>query len=269
MTKIITFSAIKGGVGKTTIAYNFGSWLADNHKNVLFIDLDHQCNLSQTYNVYDQKGSVGNILNPKDEVTIHHVEENIDLIAGDMHLDDIETLIENKTNKNMMLYLWLYDNYQKLNIDKYDYILIDCHPDFSTATKNAIIVSDDILSPITPSEYGYKAKYNLKERLKELSEEAIDFTSHKSYVTANLYFLANMLKHNTTSSRELLDSLKEEKQSGDNSCIAYIPYKELFNKSELNKISLSEMAKDHKLAIQQRKFFDEIFKTFEGIENKL
>ncbi|MDK6305049.1 ParA family protein, partial [Lactobacillus crispatus] len=53
MTKIITFSAIKGGVGKTTIAYNFGSWLADNHKNVLFIDLDHQCNLSQTYNVYD------------------------------------------------------------------------------------------------------------------------------------------------------------------------------------------------------------------------
>lgn len=128
-----------------------------------------------------------------------------------MHLDDIETLIENKTNKNMMLYLWLYDNYQKLHIDKYDYILIDCHPDFSTATKNAIIVSDDILSPITPSEYGYKAKYNLKERLKELSKEAIDFTSHKSYVTANLYFLANMLKHNTTSSRDLLNSLKDEK----------------------------------------------------------
>ena len=133
--------------------------------------------------------------------------------------------------------------------------MIDCHPDFSTATKNAIIVSDDILSPITPSEYGYKAKYNLKERLKELSEEAIDFTSHKSYVTANLYFLANMLKHNTTSSRDLLNSLKDENKSGDNSCIAYIPYKELFNKSELNKIPLSKMAKDHKLAIQTKESF--------------
>jgi parA len=29
------------------------------------------------------------------------------------------------------------------------------------------------------------------------------------------------------------------------------------------------MAKDHKLAIQQRKFFGEVFKTFEDIENKL
>ncbi len=121
-----------------------------------------------------------------------------------------------------------------------------------SATKCYIIVSDDILSPITPSEYGYKAKYNLQERIKELKEEAIDFTSHKSYVTANLYYIANMLKHNTTSSRELLESLREEKQAGDDSCIAYVPYKELFNKSELNKISLSEMNKDHKLALQQR-----------------
>ena len=170
MTKIITFAAIKGGVGKTTLAYNFGSWLADKNKRILFIDFDHQCNLSQTYNIYDQKGSVGNILRPENEVIIQHVADNIDLIAGDMHLDDIETTIENKTNKNMMLYLWLYDNYEKSNISSYDYIIIDCHPDFSTATKNAIIVSDDILSPITPSEYGYKAKYNLQERIKELKE---------------------------------------------------------------------------------------------------
>ena len=41
--KIITFSAIKGGVGKTTLAYNYGEWLASKGKQVLFIDLDHQC----------------------------------------------------------------------------------------------------------------------------------------------------------------------------------------------------------------------------------
>ncbi|TWU79398.1 Sporulation initiation inhibitor protein Soj [Lactobacillus johnsonii] len=130
MTKIITFAAIKGGVGKTTLAYNFGSWLANRNRKILFIDFDHQCNLSQTYNIYDQKGSVGNILRPENEVIIQHVADNIDLIAGDMHLDDIETTIENKTNKNMMLYLWLYDNYEKSNISSYDYIIIDCHPRF-------------------------------------------------------------------------------------------------------------------------------------------
>ncbi len=269
MTKIITFSAIKGGVGKTTLAYNFGSWLAHNNKNILFIDMDHQCNLSQTYNIYNQKGSVGNILNPIEDVTIHNVANNVDLIAGDMHLDDIETLIENKTDKNMKLYMWLYNNYKKCHIENYDYIIIDCHPDFSTATKNAIIVSDDILSPITPSEFGYKAKFNLQERLKELSDEAIDFTTRKSYVTANLYFIANMIKHNTKSSHELLASLEEEKKHNDNSCIAVVPQKELFNQTGLTKTSLSEMAKDHTLAIRQRKFFDEIFEIFTNIELSL
>ena len=32
--KIITFAATKGGVGKTTLAYNYAEWLAE-HKQVL------------------------------------------------------------------------------------------------------------------------------------------------------------------------------------------------------------------------------------------
>ena len=89
--KIISFAAIKGGVGKTTLAYNFGEWLAKNGKKILFIDLDHQCNLSQTYDVYGDEsiGTVANIFLQQGDVTINHVKENIDLIAGNMHLDDI------------------------------------------------------------------------------------------------------------------------------------------------------------------------------------
>lgn len=51
--KIITFAAIKGGVGKTTLAYNYGEWLANHGSRILFIDLDHQSNLTQTYRIYD------------------------------------------------------------------------------------------------------------------------------------------------------------------------------------------------------------------------
>ncbi len=46
-----------------------------------------------------------------------------------------------------------------------DYILIDTHPDFSTITKNAIAISNYLLSPITPSEHGYNAKFDLETRL--------------------------------------------------------------------------------------------------------
>ena len=168
--KILSFVGIKGGIGKTTLSYNYGEWLATKGKKVLFIDLDHQSNLSQTYNVYDQDGTVGVIFTGNGQIKIHHVGDNIDLIAGDMHLDDIETSIENNTNKNMLLYMWLSDNYDSLNLGQYDYVIIDCHPDFSTATKNAIIVSHDILSPITPSEHGYNAKFNLQERINEFKK---------------------------------------------------------------------------------------------------
>ena len=44
--KLVSFVAIKGGVGKTTLALLTGQYLAQKGNKVLFIDLDHQCNLS-------------------------------------------------------------------------------------------------------------------------------------------------------------------------------------------------------------------------------
>ena len=125
--KIIAWVGIKGGIGKTTLSYNYGEWLAKRGKNILFIDLDHQSNLSQTYKVYDQNGTVGDIFSGNgQQVKIHHVKDHIDLLAGDMHLDDIEAAIENNPNKNMLLYMWLADNYDSLNLDRYDYIIKHC-----------------------------------------------------------------------------------------------------------------------------------------------
>lgn len=262
--KIITFSAIKGGVGKTTLTFNYGEWLASHNNNVLFVDLDHQSNLTQTYGIYDSAETVGNIFLGRGKVKIHEIKDNISLIAGDMHLDDIERDLENKTNKNMLLYMWLSDNYNRLNLERFDYIILDSHPDFSTATKNAVIISNAILSPITPSEHGYNAKFNLEERINELQKEAIDYSSRQSYVTAKLFFIANMIKHNTKSSHELLEALKD-----DPNILATVPEKELFNRSTLDKTSLTTMALDHKTYINQREFFDNIDKTFQEITNRL
>lgn len=262
--KIITFSAIKGGVGKTTLSYNYGEWLASKGNQVLFIDLDHQCNLTQTYEVFESEGTVANIFKGKGEVTIFPVKENIDLIAGYLRLDKLEKEIETKAYKDMLLYMWLEDNYDRKSIEKYDYIIIDCHPDFSTATRNAIIVSHAMLSPVIPSEHGYHAIFNLKERLEEFRSEAFDFKTRESYVTANQFFLGNMIKHNTKSSKELVDALKD-----DENVIAMIPQKELFNRSTLDKIPLSDMMKDKELSTRNKSFFKEIDFTFQKITDKL
>ena len=52
-----------------------------------------------------------------------------------MQLDQVESQLESNPNKNMLLYMWLSDNYEAKELDQYDYVIIDCRPDFSIATK--------------------------------------------------------------------------------------------------------------------------------------
>ena len=124
--EIITFAAIKGGVGKTTLSYNFAEYLSDLGKKVLMIDLDHQCNLSQILGVYDQKNTVLSIfekiesLHIKEKVKIHNIKSNIDLIGGFLRLDEYEKHMSTTDGKDMQLYMWLDDYYEEYNIDKYD-----------------------------------------------------------------------------------------------------------------------------------------------------
>lgn len=267
--KIISFVAIKGGVGKTTLTFNYGEWLARKGKKILFIDLDHQCNLTQTYDVYDQDNTIENAFKGG-EVAIKQVKDNIALIPGSMRLDSVEKELENSDKKHMLLYLWLEDNYESKNLELFDYILIDCHPDFSTATKNAIAVSHAIISPLIPSEFDYNAKFNLENRLEAYRRDVIDYRTRESYITADLYFLANMIRPNYGSSRDLLEALDQEaKEKGTSDLLGIVPAKELFNHSTIDKVSISEMKEDRDLLNQHKKFFDEIEVTFSAIYDKI
>lgn len=260
--KIISFSAIKGGVGKTTLAFNLGEWLAAKGNKVLFIDLDHQCNLTQTYDIYDHQGTIANAFVPNQgDVTCHQVKPNISLLPGYMKLDDIEKELETKGNKDMLLYMWLHDNYDRYNLDQVDYVLVDCHPDFSTATRNAIAISHAIISPVIPSDYGYNAKFNLENRLEVFRKDVINYVTRESYITAKLHFVANMIKHNTNSSSQLLAALDD--------LVAVIPQKELFNRSTLDKQSLSEMRENPLIYQKHRKFFDELDQVFAGLQEQI
>ena len=61
--EVITFANIKGGVGKTTLSYNYGAYLANKGNKVLMLDLDQQSSLSRTYGVTNQDHTVEEIFN--------------------------------------------------------------------------------------------------------------------------------------------------------------------------------------------------------------
>ncbi|HFI0384685.1 TPA: ParA family protein [Streptococcus suis] len=235
--KLLSFVAIKGGVGKTTLALLTGQYLAEKGHKVLFIDLDHQSNLTHFYDVYQDSGTVASIFTGSGDVTILSVSQNIDLIAGSMRLDDAERRLETNPNQNMFLYDWLSENLEAKDLAQYDYVILDCRPDFGIATRNAIAVSHALFSPITPSDFAFEAKQNLEVRLDEYRKTEIIRPSRESLITAKLYFLPNMIKHNTAKSKELLAALEDDKN-----IVGQIPQKELFNRATKDKTIIDIMS---------------------------
>ena len=258
--KLMSFVAIKGGVGKTTLALLNGQYLASKGYKVLFIDLDHQCNLTHFYDVYEDTSTVANIFAGSDDVTILSVAPNIDLISGSMKLDESERKLETNPNQNMFLYDWLDDNYESKRLDRYDYVILDCRPDFGIATRNAIAVSHVLFSPIIPSDFAFESKDNLEVRLEQYRKTEIVRPSRESLITAQLYFLPNMIKHNTAKSKELLSALKDEDFVMD-----AIPQKELFNRATKNETVIDMMAKPT-LMSEHRSFFSALEKTLQELQ---
>lgn len=227
--RVISFVGIKGGIGRTSLAKEFIEKLKrelthrGSEKKILVLDLDHQCNLTQAHGLYESEGTVVNIFKRQGDVVIHHIDEQLDMIAGAMDLDVIESELETKTFKDMLLYMWLDKNYDDIDADQYEYVVIDCRPDFSIATRNAVAISDMLLSPIIPSQYSLDSRQNLETRLQMYADENIDYKTGESNIDAELYFLGNMIKHNTLASKELVKQLEN-----DPKVLGFVPYKELF-----------------------------------------
>ena len=255
--KIITFAAIKGGAGKTTALLMMAAELAEQGYKVLAADEDHQCNLTHYFNIYPTKGTIANVY-MGGEVDIISVAPNIDLIPGFMRLDEIERQLETDPNKNVYFYDWLDANYQAMNLDEYDYLLIDCRPDFGTATKNAIAVSHAVICPVIPSDFSEEGKENLKLRLEAYRKEEIVRPSRESLITAKLFFLPNMIS-SKIKSKELMAGLAEE----DN-VLSPIPQKELFNQTTKDN-TIIDMKNNPRIYKKHQAFFDVLQNSLDSI----
>ncbi|CCI84756.1 chromosome partitioning atpase [Lactobacillus pasteurii DSM 23907 = CRBIP 24.76] len=242
--EIITFSTVKGGIGKTTLSYNYAEYLAHQGHKVLLLDFDEQSSLSRIYDVTDQEGTAADILDVDNSdgstVKIHHVKDNIDLIGGSTRLDTVQSRINDNPQKNMLLFLWLNKHYDRYNLDQYDYMIIDTHPDVQTATKNAIIVSDAVLSPVIPNQMSYDSIVEFSTRVEKLKNEAIDYTTGETFVKAKFFYLANEIRRNYGLSQDFLKMVEKEREEGVN-WLAIIPEREIFNRSTSYKVSVAEM----------------------------
>lgn len=151
--KIIAFGTLKGGTGKTTVAFNVGGILAETHK-VLFIDIDPQANLSDNVGIdtTDQDGlTIRDVLHyphttrAEDVITKSPMEQlpNIDIIASHIKLTATELQLVSVAGRERILQKWIAKNHDVLK--GYDYIIFDTNPSMGIVNQNAFMAADKII----------------------------------------------------------------------------------------------------------------------------
>lgn len=157
MTKKISFGAMKGGTGKTTIAYNIACKLAIKYK-VLVIDFDAQCNISANFcfDIFNEESmSVANIFedintDPLKVLITSPLEElpNLDLFPSTIYLNGTEMNLHSRPMRELIMDNYIKKNWQFFSF--YDYIIFDTGPNMGIINQNAFFISDSIVLCIDP-----------------------------------------------------------------------------------------------------------------------
>ena len=143
MSKTITLSNHKGGVGKTTSVINIGAGLVSLGKKVLLVDLDPQANLSQSLGYRDQELTIYGALKGEQEVKPIEVLPGLELIPSTLDLAGAEIELSAEAGREFILKELL----EPLRAS-YDYILIDSPPSLGLLTINAFTASNEVLIPL-------------------------------------------------------------------------------------------------------------------------
>ena len=143
MSKVISISNHKGGVGKTTSAINIGAGLNKLGKNILLIDLDPQANLSQSLGLIEPERNIYGALRGQYKLQPIEILKGLDVIPSTLDLSGAEVELSGEPGREYIL----RELIEPIRAS-YDFIIIDSPPSLGLLTINSFTASDEILIPL-------------------------------------------------------------------------------------------------------------------------
>lgn len=150
---IAVFNA-KGGVGKTSTAYNLAVGLTRFHnQRVLLVDVDPQghAGVSLGVNIADLEHRIDDVLQEKISITqaIVATELGVDVVPSNILLAESEIPISGMHGREILLRRAIAEVE-----DSYDFIIYDCPPNVGILSVNALMAADNVLVPVDMSFLG-------------------------------------------------------------------------------------------------------------------
>lgn len=175
--KNISFQIVKGGVGKTSLAFSLSVRASHYGTKILAIDLDQQGNLTRSFDIEARTFPVWlNIIrdNIKINDAIQKVSEHIHLIPSNLNNSklDIELSQSHSNLRDMVKDILIPIR------ENYDLVIMDCPPAINKINTAATCASDLIIIPINPDPYAIDG---LDFTMSELEKIKKDFKLNFDY----------------------------------------------------------------------------------------
>lgn len=201
--KVIAIANQKGGVAKTTTTHNLGVALSIKNKKVLMVDLDSQASLTISVGIepLDVEKNIVSVLK-KDNFPVNEciqkINNNLHILTSIIDLAPMEMEMLSRASREKIL-----DRALKPIYNQYDYILIDCPPQLSIFTINALSCADGVIIPVKTDYLAYRGLKQLQDSIQEVQELIND----KLKI---LGIIATLYEMRINDDREILNVLKKE-----------------------------------------------------------
>lgn len=202
MAIILAVANQKGGVAKTTSTFNLGVSLAQKGKHVLLIDLDPQASLTICSGLepFDYDKNIIGVLQGTNQAKdcILQLKDKLDIITSNITLASMEMSLIMRTYREAIL-----KNALESILDDYDYILIDCPPQLSILTINALTCAKWVLIPSKTEYLSYRGIELLLDTIK-----VIKGGGNKELEVMGV--IATLYEQRVKDDREVLQVMKEK-----------------------------------------------------------
>lgn len=196
--KVIALMNQKGGVGKTTMAFNLAHAFKSEGKKVLCLDMDPQGNFSSLFDVRIEAGKTIHQLlinSVKELKALHtgtlisdvllHTAEGIDLIPAGQELSGFELTVAGISAPRQLILKRFIERYELRS--QYDVIVIDGPPTLGLLVVNILCATDGVLYPFIPDRFSEQGLRNIQQVVADIADMEITATPKNLGYIPNLF----------------------------------------------------------------------------------